>query len=222
MRHFTILASFVAGVVSFAALGCGTTKPPPAAQAPQAPQAPNAAPSQSPAPANPATPANEATPVAAPSAAPVGKESPKAAPGKSAVEPSKPSATPPSPPAAKEPTPTPVAAPSKPPAAPAAVEPNKIAAAPAASAHAKVGSEKCMMCHRIQYTSWSESKHKAKGLDCEGCHGNGADYKAISVMKDRAAAVKAGLIRPGLVFCKKCHVKAEASMLPLVHAHKAK
>ena len=79
-----------------------------------------------------------------------------------------------------------------------------------------------MMCHRIQYTSWNESKHKAKGLDCEGCHGNGADYKAISVMKDRAAAIKAGLILPGLDFCKKCHVKTDASMLALAHAHKAK
>ena len=79
-----------------------------------------------------------------------------------------------------------------------------------------------MMCHRIQYTSWNESKHKAKGLDCEGCHGNGGDYKTIAVMKDRAAAIKAGLILPGLDFCKKCHVKTDASMLALAHAHKAK
>ncbi len=79
-----------------------------------------------------------------------------------------------------------------------------------------------MMCHRIQYTSWNESKHKIKGLDCEGCHGNGGDYKTIAVMKDRTAAIKAGLILPGLDFCKKCHVKTDASMLALAHAHKAK
>ncbi len=79
-----------------------------------------------------------------------------------------------------------------------------------------------MLCHRLQYASWNESKHKAKGLDCEGCHGNGGDYKAIFVMKDRAVAMKAGLMLPGLVFCKKCHANADASMLPLAHAHKAK
>ena len=213
MRRFTILATLFTGALSLAAIGCGTAKPP---LEPQASTAPS---SQSPAPvATSATPA----PAAAPSAAPLVKESPKATPGHSAAEPSKPLATPPTPPVAKEPTPAPVAAPSKPPAAPAAAEPNKIAEAPAVSAHAKVGPEKCMMCHKVQYASWNESKHKAKGLDCEGCHGNGADYKAISVMKDRAAAVKAGLILPGLGFCKKCHVKADASLLPLVHAHKAK
>lgn len=79
-----------------------------------------------------------------------------------------------------------------------------------------------MMCHRIQYNSWKESKHNAKGLDCEGCHGNGADYKSIAVMKDLAAAKKAGLILPDAAFCRKCHPKADAAFLPTAHAHKAK
>ncbi len=79
-----------------------------------------------------------------------------------------------------------------------------------------------MICHRLQYNSWNESKHKAKGLDCEGCHGNGGDYRTIPVMKDLATAKKAGLIFPDVVFCKKCHVKADASFLPTAHAHKAK
>ncbi len=102
------------------------------------------------------------------------------------------------------------------------VEPAKPPAVPAVSAHARVGPEKCLMCHRIQYNSWNESKHKAKGLDCEGCHGHGADYKTIAVMKDLAAAKKAGLILPDVGFCKKCHPKADASFLPTAHAHKAK
>jgi len=220
MRRSTILSSLFAGALGLAAIGCGTAKPPPEAQAPAT------APAPSPAPV--ASPVKEPVSVAAPSVAPAGKESPKAAPTASAAEPSKP-ATPQPAAAVKEPAPAPVAAPSKPPtstpAPPAAAEPKKAAEVPethAPSAHAKVGPEKCMVCHRVQYNSWNESKHKAKGLDCEGCHGNGADYKAVSVMKDRPAAMKAGLLMPGLVFCKKCHVKADASMIPLVHAHKAK
>ncbi len=88
--------------------------------------------------------------------------------------------------------------------------------------HLKVGAEKCKGCHRIQYDSWAATAHKAKGLDCEGCHGNGADYKAASVMKDRAAAVAAGLVLPDPAQCKRCHAKADAALLPRAHTHKAK
>lgn len=77
------------------------------------------------------------------------------------------------------------------------------------------------MCHRAQYKSWAASAHKENGLDCEGCHGNGADYKPRKIMKDRAAAVKAGLIMPGVAACKKCHPKATPALLPKAHAHKA-
>ena len=79
------------------------------------------------------------------------------------------------------------------------------------------------MCHRIQFDSWSTTAHAKKGLDCEACHGNGADYKAMPVMKNPAAAKAAGLIMPGLDFCRKCHgAKADATYLPKAHAHKAK
>lgn len=217
MRRLTIHAALMTGALALAATGCGTAKPPPASQALAT------APSTNPAPA--AQPAEQPAQAATPAGVPATKEPGKAAAGKPAAEPAKPPAASPAQAPAKEAAPAPVAVPAK--AAPAQVapEPAKVAEAPAppaASAHAKVGSEKCMMCHRIQYASWNESKHKAKGLDCEGCHGNGADYKAIAVMKDRTAAVKAGLILPGLGLCKKCHVKADASLLPLVHAHKAK
>lgn len=212
MRRSTLFIPLLMGALGLAAIGCGSTKTPPA------PQAPAVSPAEGQQPA--AAPAGEP----APAAAPAGKEPLKAAPMKSASEPSKPAAATPVQPAAKEPVAAPAAA--KPAAAPAAAAaasaPSKEAEPPAASPHPKVGPEKCMMCHRVQYASWKESKHNAKGLDCEGCHGNGGDYKTMPVMKDRAAAVKAGLILPGLVFCKKCHVKADASMLALVHAHKAK
>jgi type IV secretory pathway VirB10-like protein len=89
------------------------------------------------------------------------------------------------------------------------------------TAHAKVGDAKCRMCHRLQHDSWSASPHKAKGLDCEGCHGGGAEF--IKVMRDRTAAVSAGLLLPKKDFCLKCH-KADwqDAMYLRVHSHKVK
>jgi hypothetical protein len=78
------------------------------------------------------------------------------------------------------------------------------------------------MCHRVQHDSWAASPHAAKGLDCEGCHGNGGDYWNASVMRDRARAVEAGLAVPTPSSCKKCHANADASLLPKAHAHKAR
>lgn len=92
----------------------------------------------------------------------------------------------------------------------------------ASNGHTAVGAEKCRMCHRVQYDSWSVTAHAKKGLDCEGCHGDGADYKTLPVMKNLAAAKAAGLVIPGVDFCRKCHgMKADASLLPRAHAHKA-
>jgi hypothetical protein len=93
----------------------------------------------------------------------------------------------------------------------------------AKNGHAAIGAEKCKMCHRIQHGSWEASTHAKKGLDCEACHGNGADYKGISVMKDPVAAKAAGLVLPGVDFCRKCHgTKADTALLVRVHAHKSR
>jgi hypothetical protein len=80
------------------------------------------------------------------------------------------------------------------------------------------------MCHRLQHQSWAASPHATPtvNLDCEGCHGNGGDYWPASVMRDRAKAVSAGLVLPGLATCKECHPKADAALFARVHAHKAK
>jgi RecJ-like exonuclease len=95
------------------------------------------------------------------------------------------------------------------------------------AAPTKIGADKCKMCHKVQYESWQTSKHAAKGLDCEGCHGAGSDYKTMSVMKNLEAAKKAGLIVPTMADCGKCHGKGGvAAMTPALftksHAHKAK
>jgi hypothetical protein len=88
----------------------------------------------------------------------------------------------------------------------------------------RIGANKCKMCHKLQYTSWSTTAHakRTPPLDCESCHGAGSEYKAISVMKDPAKAKAAGLVIPGREFCGICH-QGEVSdeMLQQVHAHKS-
>jgi hypothetical protein len=118
------------------------------------------------------------------------------------------------------PPPPPVAEPARAPAAGAAA-PAPAPAPTLATTHSKVGDAKCRMCHKLQHDSWSESPHKAKGLDCEGCHGGGADF--MKVMRDRTAAIAAGLVLPRKAFCKTCH-KADwqDGMFQRVHAHKVK
>jgi len=96
-----------------------------------------------------------------------------------------------------------------------------------AADHAAVGAEKCKMCHKVQFESWAKSKHATDKdkVDCEACHGNGADYMKLNVMKDPAKATAAGLIaKPDKASCLKCHKPDEIKdeMLAKVHDHKAK
>ncbi|MBK9375412.1 MAG: hypothetical protein IPN03_17235 [Holophagales bacterium] len=75
---------------------------------------------------------------------------------------------------------------------------------------ARIGAEKCKLCHKLQYTSWADSGHARRkpALDCESCHGPGSEYKSLAVMKDPAKAKAAGLVEPGAAFCGKCHTGA--------------
>jgi hypothetical protein len=60
-------------------------------------------------------------------------------------------------------------------------------------------------------------------VDCETCHGPGADYVAMKVMKDPAAARAAGLVIPSKAFCVRCHAKDWSDdLLARVHAHRPK
>jgi hypothetical protein len=98
-----------------------------------------------------------------------------------------------------------------------------------AADHAAVGSEKCAkMCHKVEFQSWSESKHATakEKTECETCHGNGADYMKMTIMKDPAKAKEMGLTaKPAIASCTaKCHKPADIKpeMLAKVHAHKVK
>ena len=104
----------------------------------------------------------------------------------------------------------------------------------ASAAPTYVGVDKCKLCHKIQFDSWSKTKHakafdslkpeeKAKkecidchvtagnkdlaGVQCEACHGAGSDYKTLAIMKDKAKSVAAGLKIPAEKDCLVCHNK---------------
>ncbi len=118
--------------------------------------------------------------------------------------------------------PTPSSVPPKDPASPPAA---KAGTATATPQHEAVGPERCRMCHTIQYTSWAPSKHAraTPPVTCETCHGNGKDYTAMAVMKNRELALAAGMVVPGADFCTaKCHPAStfKPDMLERVHAHK--
>jgi hypothetical protein len=82
-----------------------------------------------------------------------------------------------------------------------------------------IGAEKCgKLCHKIEYTSWLETKHakapgqktgEFPGVQCEACHGPGSEYKALTVMKSREKAVAAGLVIPTEKVCVGCHNAAK-------------
>jgi hypothetical protein len=42
-------------------------------------------------------------------------------------------------------------------------------------------------------------------VQCERCHGAGADYAKIPVMKDRAKSIANGLVIPDENTCRGCH-----------------
>lgn len=70
---------------------------------------------------------------------------------------------------------------------------------------------KCLKCHTTGFgaeTGYKVGDMVAEGLaavGCEACHGAGADFKSMKVMKDKAAAMAAGLMMPNEETCRKCH-----------------
>jgi hypothetical protein len=92
-----------------------------------------------------------------------------------------------------------------------------------------IGAEKCKLCHRQIYESWTATPHAAAasgleerclpchatgekslpGVQCEACHGPGSDYSQPEVMIDPEKASMAGLVRPSIVVCERCHANDE-------------
>ncbi len=75
--------------------------------------------------------------------------------------------------------------------------------------------QQCLKCHvtaaGVPAADLKPTFVKEDGVQCETCHGPGSDYKAMSVMKDKAKAVAAGLTLPSVSdgsaekLCKTCH-----------------
>jgi hypothetical protein len=63
-------------------------------------------------------------------------------------------------------------------------------------------SPECLECHVVK--GGPDAADIKQGVQCESCHGPGADYKAMSVMKVRDSAVKGGL----RVFADKAEIEA--------------
>jgi hypothetical protein len=59
-----------------------------------------------------------------------------------------------------------------------------------------------------------------EGVSCESCHGPGSMYKGASVMKNREAAMKKGLILPTEEVCKTCHNEESPTYKPFNYAEK--
>jgi hypothetical protein len=59
-------------------------------------------------------------------------------------------------------------------------------------------SDQCLKCHVTAFGAAAEAKAESfdqtEGVGCEACHGPGSDYKKMKVMKDRDAALAAGMI----------------------------
>jgi YVTN family beta-propeller protein len=69
----------------------------------------------------------------------------------------------------------------------------------------------CLGCHATGWHAeeWQkdESFHIDDGVQCEGCHGPGSEYASLEVMKDKQAAMKAGLLMPDREYCINCHIE---------------
>jgi hypothetical protein len=82
------------------------------------------------------------------------------------------------------------------------------------SAKGETKNPKCLKCHT---TGYGAGGYDAEGMavlatpeglgavGCEACHGPGSDYKSLSVMRDRQAAIAAGLVIPNETTCTGCH-----------------
>ena len=216
--------------LAFTACKARETAPPapePPAPAETAPApTPVSEPTAEPAPAPPEA-ATSAPPPAAPTIAPAQPKpttAPPAVPPKAA-----PTAPPAAPPTAVPPPPVAPTTPPKPTAAPVAsasnvVDPGgEVVVAATKSGLTRIGVDKCRVCHKVQHASWAASGHAKRNppLDCEGCHGPGSEYKALSVMKDPKKARAAGLVDPDAAYCGKCHKGPwDPALLRKAHAHK--
>ena len=74
----------------------------------------------------------------------------------------------------------------------------------------------CLKCHAIAGDAKADVKD---GVQCEACHGPGADYKGLTVMKNQAQAIAAGMTAfPDQAAieakCRSCHNEKSPTAKP--------
>ncbi len=71
------------------------------------------------------------------------------------------------------------------------------------------GLTECLRCHATGFGekpwSFGESLEVEQGVQCESCHGPGSEYSKDSMMRNRDAAIAAGLVLPSKETCVSCH-----------------
>jgi Zn finger protein HypA/HybF involved in hydrogenase expression len=87
-------------------------------------------------------------------------------------------------------------------------------------------SDKCLTCHVTAFMVPDSLKEATltmeEGISCEACHGPGSDYKSMSIMKDRAKAIAAGLLIPDEKTCLTCHNDKSPTYKPFDYAKRVK
>jgi hypothetical protein len=80
----------------------------------------------------------------------------------------------------------------------------------------------CLSCHTtrgaLADAGAADTYDVAEGVGCEACHGPGSLYKSMKVMKDREAAIAAGLIIPDEKTCTACHNEKSPTYKPFDYA----
>jgi hypothetical protein len=70
-------------------------------------------------------------------------------------------------------------------------------------------SGECLRCHQTAYgvdaALITEHFDPTLGVQCESCHGPGSNYSPRATMRDREAAIAAGLVIPDEATCRGCH-----------------
>ena len=70
----------------------------------------------------------------------------------------------------------------------------------------------CLKCHATAYHDPAggalESYAVDEGVGCEACHGAGSEYQPEAIMRDRRAALLAGLKEVSKTDCLRCHEDA--------------
>ena len=69
--------------------------------------------------------------------------------------------------------------------------------------------DECLRCHTTAFgipdSSLGEGFDRTQGVQCESCHGAGADYSPMATMRDHEQAIANGLIVPDEAVCVTCH-----------------